>query len=104
MQRTIVGATAAVLLTALAAAQAPEIIHYTFNAGDASNSAVPGVGNGTPTIDVTFGPGFCGNGAAIAGAGATNIASGWQVDFGTGSWTIGMWIDLSGGTNAFQYF
>jgi len=92
------------LTTTFAAAQAPDVIYYTFNGGNAANLAVPSLGPGTPNAAVSFGPGFCGNGAAIVGAANPEIATGWQVDFGTGSWTIGMWIDLSAGTNAFQYF
>ncbi len=65
---------------------------------------MPGVGPGTPNASVGFGPVLCGSGAAVATATGPDIQSGWQVDFGTSSWTIGMWIDLSAGTNAFQYF
>jgi hypothetical protein len=90
--------------TAFVSAQAPEIIHYTFNGLDAANTATSMVGPGTPNGSVTFGPGSCGNGAAIVASTGPQIATNWQVDFGMSSWTIGMWIDLSGGGNAFQYF
>ncbi len=95
--------SASVLLVATATAQAPDVIHYSFDGGDATNTAVPGVGNGTPNAGVIFGPGPCGNGAATSD-GTSMIASGWQVDLGTSSFTIGMTIDLSGGGNGFQYY
>ena len=95
--------SASVLLVATAAAQAPDVIHYNFDAGDATNTAVPGVGNGTPNAGVLFGAGPCGTGAATSD-GTSMIDSGWQVDLGTSSFTIGMTIDLSGGGNAFQYY
>ncbi|MEZ6016214.1 MAG: LamG-like jellyroll fold domain-containing protein [Planctomycetota bacterium] len=105
MHTTLIRFAGLTLLTSAASAQAPEIIHYTFDAGDATNTATPGVGDGVANGDVVFGPGFCGSGAATAGpGGAPLISSGWQVDFGTDSWTIGMWIDLSVGGNGFQYF
>jgi len=93
----------AVILTATAAAQAPDVIHYDFDAGDATNSAVPGVGNGTTIMGVTYGPGPCSNGAATS-TGDSRIESGWTVDLGLSSFTIGMTIDLSVGGNAFQYY
>ncbi|MEM6672258.1 MAG: LamG-like jellyroll fold domain-containing protein [Planctomycetota bacterium] len=92
------------LLASSAAAQAPEVLYYTFDGMDAANVASPGVGDGVANADVVFGPGICGAGAAIAGGAAARIETGWRVDLGTGSWTIGMWIDLSAGGNAFQYF
>ena len=84
------------LLVASAAAQAPDIIHYNFDAGDATNSAVPGVGDGIPNAGVLFGAGPCSNGAATSD-GAASIDSGWTVDIGTSSFTIGMTIDLTVG-------
>ena len=95
--------SASVLLVATASAQAPDVIHYNFDAGDATNSATGPLGAGTPNGAVTFGAGPCSNGAATS-AGGSMIDSGWQVDLGTSSFTIGMTIDLSGGGNAFQYY
>ncbi len=103
MRNLLTLTSASVLLVATAAAQAPDVIHYNFDGGDATNTAVPGVGNGTPNAGVTFGAGPCGNGAATSD-GTSMIDSGWQVDLGTSSFTIGMTIDLSVGGNAFQYY
>lgn len=86
-------------LPSYAAAQAPEILHFTFDAGDATNSAVPGVGNGTPSAGVGFVAATACPGAGALGASALdttcNIDTGWQVDLGTGSWSVGMHLDLS---------
>ncbi|MFT7679208.1 MAG: hypothetical protein ACI8QC_003208 [Planctomycetota bacterium] len=96
-----------VLLSGMAAAQGPEIIHYTFDNGTASNSAVPGVGDGTVVGGVSF---VTGNSCTNASAGAAQsdsaaeIDAGWTVDLGMDSWTIGMHLDLTGGSNGFQYY
>lgn len=90
------------LTSAAAAAQSADVIHYDFEAGNAANTASPGVGDGTATA-INFVGGIAGSGAAEAQLGA-RIDSGWQVDLGTSSFTIGMWIDLSVGGNGFQYF
>jgi len=97
------GSGLALILAATGMAQAPDVIHYTFDSGNANNSAVPGVGNGTPNTSVIFGPTLC-NDTAIVAAVAPQIASGWQLDLGMSSWTIAMWLDLRVGGNAFQYF
>ena len=53
---------AAALLTSATLAQAPDIIHYTFDSGDATNSATGMVPDGVPNTGVTFGPSVCGGG------------------------------------------
>jgi hypothetical protein len=87
------------VLPSLAVAQAPEILHFTFDAGDATNSAVPGVGNGTPSAGVGFvASTACPGGGALAASAldtTCNIDTGWQVDLGTGDWSVGMHLDLS---------
>lgn len=96
---------ALLLLSGFAAAQAPEIIRYTFDIGDAANTAAPGIGDGIPS-GVTFVAGNtcggAGGGAAESTAGVARIDSGWTGDLGTDSWTIGMHLDLTGGGNTFQ--
>jgi hypothetical protein len=95
----------ALSLTAPAAAQVPDLIWYRFEAGDARNDASPGVGNGTPNASVAFGPvGLCA--AQPGGAsslGGSSIDTGWPMALGNSDWTIGMWLDLRTGGNAFQY-
>ncbi len=96
----------AALLAGVASAQAPEIIRYTFDAGNADNSASPGVGNGVPNGGVGFGPvGLC-TGAGGGGATALSaplIDTGWLMNLGNSDWTVGMWLDLRTGGNNFQY-
>jgi len=91
------------LVASAAAAQGPDVIYYDFESGSAANTAVPGVGDGVASAVNFVSPGIAGSGAAEAMTGA-RIDSGWQVDLGQSSWTIGMWIDLSVGGNGFQYF
>jgi hypothetical protein len=95
----------ALSLTAPAAAQVPDLIWYRFESGDARNDANPGVGNGTPNASVAFGPvGLCAaqpGGASSLGGSA--IDTGWPMALGNSDWTIGMWLDLRTGGNAFQY-
>jgi len=82
---------------------APEIIHYTFDSGDATNTATGPVGDGI--VDV--GVGFLGAGELSAGSaspaavslatGATcQIDTGWTTDLGTGDWSVGMFLDRTG--------
>jgi hypothetical protein len=95
MQRSfLLHAASAALLASLASAQAPDIIHYTFDSGDATNSATGTVPDGIPAAGVGFGPGICGGGAHSLVVGATcQIDTGWTTDLGTGDWTVGMWLD-----------
>lgn len=84
----------AALLTSLASAQGPDIIHYTFDNGDAENTASGSVPDGIVAAGVGFGPGICGGGAVALVSGATcQIDTGWTTDLGTGDWTVGMWLD-----------
>ena len=98
-------ALAALPLAAPAAAQAPDLIWYRFEAGDARNDAIPGVGNGSPNAGVSFTPvGLCATqpgGAASLGGSA--IDTGWPMALGNSDWTVGMWLDLRTGGNGFQY-
>ena len=95
------------LLTAPAAlAQAPEIIHYTFDSMDASNSASPGHG-GAATVGGTnfIASTICAGGSAAESSDPSLfINSGWTLDFGMSDWTVGMIIDQELGGNAFQYY
>ncbi len=93
-------------LTAPLCAQAPEIIHYTFDTNDATNTAVPGVGNGTPNADVSFGPStICPSGnSAFSNGATTNIDTGWQMDLGLSDWSVGFHlarVEMQTGT---QYY
>lgn len=94
------------MLVGVASAQV-DIIHYTFDSGDASNTAASAVGNGVPNAGVSFvnGNSCAGPGAgAAASDGTAIIDTGWTVDLGTDSWTIGMHLDLTASGNGFQYY
>lgn len=85
---------AAALLTSATLAQAPDIIHYTFDSGDATNSATGMVPDGVPNTGVTFGPSVCGGGCISVTPGATcSIDTGWTTDLGSADWSVGMWLD-----------
>ena len=100
MQRQILlHAASAALLSSFATAQAPEIIHYTFDAGNAANSAsgaVPDgiVGAGVSFASTGFCPGASDPGAVSTGVGATTqIDTGWATTLGAGDWSVGCWLD-----------
>jgi hypothetical protein len=109
MQSTLFSWAAFTLLTAAASGQA-DVIRYTFDAGDAANSAVPGVGDGVVDAGVGFAPGGLCSGAGDVAArstltGATcQIDTGWVLDLGASDWTVGMWVDQTIAGNGFQYF
>ncbi len=95
------------LLASSTFAQVPDVIHYTFDTGDATNFAFPGVGDGDDrSVDYTPRD-FCGfSSLAASGIDAgTGVDSGWTVDFGINDWTIAMHVDISLTASLFtQYF
>ena len=108
----ILSVVPAALLVCAASAQAPEIIHYTFDAGDATNYASGGIGDGIPGAGVGFGPGvLCagsGNPAVMATATGSTCAidTGWMPAIAGTDWSVGCHVDWSGqsvGTTTLQY-
>ena len=81
-------------LAPLAAAQAPDVLHFTFDQGLTVNASPSGIGPAVAGTQVDRGPGLCGD-AALSTATSTScfIDTGWDVDLGTGSWTVGCWLD-----------
>lgn len=98
-------ALSVIVLTSAATAQmVPELIYYRFNEGTGvggvtTNYANPSVGSPTAGVtghSLTPGIGLLGNGALVGTTGTTNIINtGWQTAFGTASWTISFWSDVS---------
>lgn len=91
---------------------APEIIHYTFDNGDAANTATEGLPAGTPGASTSFIPAggqSAGSAApAVTTTAATSATSridtGWTTDLGMSSWTVGMFSDRRGlTTTTIQY-
>ena len=85
----------------------PEVIEYTFESGDATNSAIPGVGNGTTTAGLSFvASNSCLPGLAAEANGATpsQINTGYQMDLGLGDWTIGMHVYQETPNPSLQYY
>ncbi|MBS1495231.1 MAG: T9SS type A sorting domain-containing protein [Bacteroidetes bacterium] len=76
----------------------PEILYYKFNTGTTStpNLAVPGQGTPEATIvGQTMGPGGQFGNALLGNGGTGSTAycsSGWNMNVGTGSWTIAFWL------------
>jgi hypothetical protein len=76
----------------------PEILYYKFNTGTSTtpNLAVPG--QGTPDaslVNMTMGPGGQFGNALMGNTGTgsnTYVNTGWNMNLGTSSWTISMWI------------
>ncbi len=94
-------------ITVAPAVQAPDYIYYKFednpNSTSTPNCAFPGVGT-TPAglTNVTLGTGGQFD-SCLVGTGVTNggVTTGWNCNFGTGSWTISMWLDAT--TTTFGY-
>jgi hypothetical protein len=81
-------------------APVPELLYYKFNepAGTTTvNYAIPGVGAATATVNghTLGGVGQFGGGVVgIGGSSSTNfVDTGWVTALGTGSWTLGFWLD-----------
>ena len=88
----------------------PELIYYPFDEGSGTqtaNLADPGVGvDPAPVIGHTLtGTGQFGTALTGVTGEANKVDTGWVTDLGTGSWTVGMWLDVSmlGPTNPFMY-
>ena len=92
-------------LSAHALAQFPDMIYYKFNegtglGGTTANLAAPGVGSANPLVvnhSLDAGVGQFGGGltAAATAIAANGVDTGWMTSFGTGSWTISFWADVS---------
>ncbi len=89
--------------------QLPNLLYYKFwnnNASSTPNYAVPGVGtNPAPFANVTLTPGgqfdTCITGTGLSSAGVT---TGWNMNTGTSSWTISMWIEIPTSTSGSAYY
>lgn len=76
----------------------PEILYYKFNTGTTTtpNLAIPG--QGTPDaqlVNNTMGPGGQFGNALVGNGGTgsnTYVNSGWNMNLGTSSWTISLWL------------
>jgi hypothetical protein len=83
----------------------PEILYYKFNNGTTTtpNYAIPGAGtNPAVILGQSMGPGGQFDSALVGNGGSSTsnyVNSGWNVDFGTGSWTISFWISNHPSTN-----
>ena len=93
---------AATCLTAAAAAQDPDLIHYTFDegaGGTTANLASPGVGSASALVNGhTLTPGNGQFDGGLTGAGGTSssnfVDSGWATDL-PGDFTLGFHLDLT---------
>jgi hypothetical protein len=88
----------------------PEILYYKFNNGSTTtpNYAIPGEGTNPAVIVGAQTLGMIGQfDSALVGAGGTSTAnyvnSGWNMNFGTSSWTISMWISNIGTTTCYLF-
>ncbi len=94
-------------ITVAPAVQAPDYLYYKFEDNPSGtttpNCAFPGVGtNPAPFTNVTLGSGGQFD-SCLIGAGVSNggINTGWNCNFGAGSWTISMWLEAT--TTTFGY-
>lgn len=98
-------------ITVVPASTGPDYLHYKFENNPTStlvfNCAIPGVGiNPAPFTVHTLGSGGQFD-SCLVGTGGTNsgIATGWQTNLGSGSWTISMWLnDLPVNTSLYYLF
>jgi hypothetical protein len=88
----------------------PDLLYYKFeqnvNATTVRNCAVPGVGTPTAPITATTlvtGGQFdtCLNGTFLGNAG---VATGWNCNLGTSSWTISMWLTIPSTTSGSAFY
>jgi len=87
----------------------PDILYYKFNNGSTTtpNYAVPGQGtNPAPVLGHTLGSTGQFD-SALVGIGGSSTANyvntGWNMNFGTSSWTISMWINNIGTTTNYMF-
>jgi hypothetical protein len=79
--------------------EVPEILYYKFNNGTTTtpNYAFPGQGDNPVTLTNMFmGPGGQFDSALVGNGGTgstTYLSSGWNMNTGTSSWTISLWIN-----------
>ena len=107
MRLSLTSCLLAAALAPQALAQGPDIIHYTFDSGDATNSASGTVGDGTVLPGVTFAPTtVCSTGmsASTDGTSGAGIDSGWAPDLGPNDWTIGFHLGSYDMSTSTQYF
>ncbi|HMT11826.1 MAG TPA: T9SS type A sorting domain-containing protein [Ignavibacteria bacterium] len=88
----------------------PDILYYKFNSGSTTtpNYAVPGEGNNPAPIIGNHTIGMTGQfDSALVGGGGTSsvsyVSTGWNMNFGTSSWTISMWINNIGTTTCYLF-
>ena len=102
---------AAACLTAVASAQTPELLYYTFDEGTGTttaNLANPGVGSNPATVNGhTLSPAGGQFGGGLTGVGGTSgtnfVDSGWATNL-TGDFTMGYYIDVTAvASGTFQY-
>jgi Secretion system C-terminal sorting domain/Concanavalin A-like lectin/glucanases superfamily len=89
----------------------PEILYYKFNNGSTTtpNYAIPGQGTNPATlVNMMMGPGGEFDSALIGNGGTgttTYMNSGWNMNLGTSSWTISLWLnDFPGATGTSYLF
>lgn len=89
----------------------PEILYYKFNNGTTTtpNYAIPGQGtNPASLINMTMGPGGQFDSTLLGNGGNgtnTYVGSGWNMNVGTSSWTISLWLnDFPGATGTSYVF
>lgn len=77
----------------------PEILYYKFDSGTTTtpNYAIPGGGTNPATLsNMTMGPTGQFDNALLGNGGTgttTHVNSGWNMDVGTSSWTISVWMN-----------
>lgn len=105
MKQTLLFAVSALASTSTVLAQAPEILHYTFDGGIVQNTAAPGTGSAETVTDVGFAASTaCGGTSGESLSTSCLIETNWALDLGTSDWTVGMRVDLETAGNGFQYF
>lgn len=98
------------LFTSISLSQSvPEILYYKFNNGVTTtpNYAFPGQGtNPALLLNQQLGPGGQFD-SALVGVGGTStsnfVNSGWEMNFGTSSWTISLWMNNIGTTTNYLF-
>jgi hypothetical protein len=95
-------------ITVTAAIQLPDLLYYKFKnntAGFTPNFAIPGVGSNPAPVLGSIVPGGQFDSAYLgAGVASNGVTPGWNLNVGTSSWTISMWVEIPSSTSGSAFY
>jgi Ni,Fe-hydrogenase III small subunit len=86
----------------------PDVLYYTFennSAGFTPNYAIPGVQTNPAPFTGSIGPGGQFDSALVGtNLASQGVATGWNMNMGARSWTIGMWLQIPNSASGNAYY